>query len=58
MAHCSIYILTQISNQPVTWQQLKACRSGEVQTTEWGDLRDFERGMVVGTGWSEFFRNC
>ncbi len=53
-------MVTQIANQPITWQQLNAFRHLDVVKTtcwssnrasEWGrkgDLSDFERGMVVG----------
>ncbi len=49
-------MVTQIANQPITWQQLNACRHLDVvkttqtehQNGEERDLSDFERGMVVG----------
>ncbi len=53
-------LVTQIANQPITWQQLNAFRHLDVVKTtcwssnrasEWGrkgDLSNFERGMVVG----------
>ncbi len=57
MFHC---LVTQIANQPITWQQLKstlASRCGEddllkfkpsIRMGKKRDLSDFERGMVVG----------
>ncbi len=50
-------LVTQIANQPITWQQLNASRCGEddllkfkpsIRMGKKGDLSDFERGMVVG----------
>ncbi len=53
-------LVTQIANQPITWQQLNAFRHLDVvkktcwssnRASEWGrkgDLSDFERGMIVG----------
>ncbi len=50
-------LVTQIANQPITWQQLNVSRCGEddllkfkpsIRMVKKGDLSDFERGMVVG----------
>jgi len=50
-------LVTQIANQPITWQQLNASRCGEddllkfkpsIRMGKKGDLSDFECGMVVG----------
>ncbi len=49
-------LVTQIADQPITWQQLVASRCGEDDLTfkpsirmgKKGDLSDFEHGMVVG----------
>ncbi len=54
-------LVTQIANQPITWQQLDAFRCGEegllkfkpsIRMGKKGDLSDFERGMVVGARWA------
>ncbi len=51
------HLVTQIANQPITWQQLNASRCAEYDLLKFkpsirmgkkGDLSDFERGMVVG----------
>ncbi len=58
--HLFNYLVTQIDNQPITWQQLNAFRHLDVvkmtcgssnRASEWGrkmDLSDFECGVVVG----------
>ncbi len=53
LIHLFNCLVTQIANQPITWQQLRAFRLLDVvKTTSWsskkGDLSDFECGMVVG----------
>ncbi len=54
-------MVTQIANQPITWQQLNAFRHLDVvkttqvqtehQNGKKGDLSDFEHEMVVGARW-------
>ncbi len=52
---CSKCLVTQIANQPITWQQLNAFRhldllkfEPSIRMGKKGDLSDFEHGMVVG----------
>lgn len=62
--HLFNYLLTQISNQPITWHQFNAfrhvdtvkmiCRS--IRMRKKGDSSDSERSIGCQMSWSEYFR--